>query len=97
MGKSEFICYNCDTCPNVFDSPSELKSITVAARHYDRDGKRFVPVIEAVDVCQSCFRRFFDLVDSQFATIEKGVGPRKIISHFGDQDGKENDVDEEAT
>ena len=89
MSVTDIKFYSCDTCPRKFDSSGSLKSLVLPARLYDKDGKKFVVTLEPVDLCQVCFDKFFELIDSKFATIEVGGGQRKIYTYLKEE-GKEN-------
>lgn len=88
--------YRCDLCLRSFDHPAHVRNVLLPARHYDRDGKKYAQAVEPVDLCQVCFDKFFELIDSKFATIEVGGGQRKIYSYRQEEDKENSDHEVQA-
>ncbi len=82
MGVSITKTFYCDICPATFDNGQALRDVVLPARIYSDDGEKFTRGYVKASVCANCLDKFWEISDSNFAVIEKGLRGVKFYPHF---------------
>ena len=79
--KKESIFF-CDCCPETFPNGQGLINLEVPVRVYDEKGESYTRQLKKVALCMSCFNKFWEASDENFAVVEVGIRETKFYPHF---------------
>lgn len=90
MGERSTTVFFCDTCPETFEDKKFLTKFSVPARIYSKDGTSFVKGFIDTDLCPKCLNKFWEISDSNFCLVEKGIRGVDYYPHY-DVSSKDNE------
>ena len=85
MAEVQFKYFVCECCELTFDETTVLRKLQIPCRHYDANGEKFVKSFKELSICSDCWRKFWEICDREFATVEVGY-QTKVFKHFSDVD-----------
>ena len=74
MSRVEVIEFKCDVCGKVHRKEcdplrtqiSPLKTVNIPAKRYDCEGKSFSKGMSNVDMCENCFDKYWEYMQSKY-------------------------------
>ena len=72
----------CDCCPRTMPNGQGLINLELPVRLYDEKGEKYTRQLKKVALCMTCFDKFWEASDANFAVVEVGLRGTKFFPHF---------------
>lgn len=89
MSRQNYIEFKCDICgkvhkveKNLKEPKNPLKTISMPAKRYDCEGRNFSKGISNVDVCDSCFEKYWEYSQNRYS-VSDCYGIKVVVKEVG--------------